>query len=189
MVTINQAIDDLKNHIHFEDDGEACTTEGEVIIILKSIESERARLESEKRKLAEFIIKNWHSCPIPIPIDCKYGFQGNNCIECLLQHSNLLPLPKTDDDEPDVLKTNPNADRTIFITSDMSKEDIYTLIRLKSEKPWGTMYISVNNIEKYEILHFIKDGDVYDLHTDTQQSHYQCNAMDIAKIVYEDIHK
>ena len=166
MVTINQAIDDLKNHIHFEDDGEACTTEGEVIIILESIELERARLESEKRKLAEFIIKNWHACPIPVPINCKCGFQGEGCVECLLQYSNLLPLPKTDDNEE---------------PSDA--------IRLKSEKPWGTMYISVDNIEKYELLHFMKDGDVYDLHTDTRQSHHQCDAMTIAKIVYANIHK
>lgn len=188
MVTIDQAIDDLKNHIHFENDGEACTTKSEVIIILESIKLERARLESEKRKLAEFIVKNWHSCPIPVPINCKCGFQGNSCIECLLQHSNLLPLSKTDDDE-EPSNTNPDADRTIFITSDMSAKDICTLIRLKSEKPWGTMYISVNNIKKYELLHFIKDEDVYVLHAYTQQSHYQCNAMDIAKIVYEDIHK
>ena len=85
--------------------------------------------------------------------------------------------------------TNKNADRTIFVTSDMSVEDICTFIRLKSEKPWGTMYINVDNIEKYELLHFIKDGDVYDLHTHTDQSHYKCNAMTIAQIVYADIHK
>lgn len=188
MVTIDQAIDDLKNHIHFKDDGEACTTEGEVIIILESIELEHARLESEKRKLAEFIVKNWHACPIPVPINCKCGFQSDGCVECLLQYSNLLPLPKTDDDE-EPSDANPNADRTIFITSDMSADDICTLIHLKSEKPWGTMYISVDNIERYELLHFIKDGDVYDLHTNTQQSHHQCDAMTIAKIVYANIHK
>ena len=82
-----------------------------------------------------------------------------------------------------------DADRTIFITSDMSKEDIYTLICLKSKKPWGTMYISVDNIETYELLHFIKDGDVYDLHTNTQISHHQCDAATIAEIIYKDIHK
>ena len=85
--------------------------------------------------------------------------------------------------------TNPNEDITIFVTSDISEEDICALIHLKSEKPWGTMYISVNNIERYELLHFIKDGDVYDLHTHTDQSHYKCNAMTIAQIVYADIHK
>lgn len=189
MITIDQAINDLENHIHFEDDGEASTTKGKIIIILKSIELEHVRLKSEKQKLAEFIINNWHSCPIPVPVNCKCGFQGKGCVECLLRHSDLLPLPKTDDDEPDALKTNSNADRTIFVTSDMSKEDICTSIRLKSKKPWGTMYISVDNIEKYELLHFIKDGDVYDLHTNTQLSHRQCDAATIAKIIYEDIHK
>ena len=48
MITIEQAITDLKNHITFEDDGNACTTQGEVIILLESAKLEKSRLESDK---------------------------------------------------------------------------------------------------------------------------------------------
>ena len=96
MVSIQQAIDDLRNHIEFVDDGEACTTEGEVIILLERQKSALNVLESDKKKLAEFIIRNWHSCPIPIDVTCKPGFQGEGCVECLLRHLDSLNLPKTD---------------------------------------------------------------------------------------------
>lgn len=94
MITTEQAITDLKNHITFEDDGDACTTQGEVIILLESAKLEKSRLESDKQKLAEFIINNWHSCPIPGYINCKSGFQSDLCVECLLKHLDLLNLKK-----------------------------------------------------------------------------------------------
>lgn len=94
MVSIEDAINDLTHHITFEDDGEACTTESEVIIILESQKLTEDKLESDKRTLAEFIIKNWHSCPIPVEVKCKCGFQQNGCIECLLRNLDFLNLPK-----------------------------------------------------------------------------------------------
>lgn len=48
MITTEQAITDLKNHITFEDDGNACTTQGEVIILLESAKLEKSRLEFDK---------------------------------------------------------------------------------------------------------------------------------------------
>lgn len=94
MVNIQQAIEDLRDHIKFVDDGKACTTEGEVIILLERQKSALNALESDKRKLAEFIIQNWHSCPIPVDVTCKHGFQNEGCIECLLRHLDSLALPK-----------------------------------------------------------------------------------------------
>lgn len=96
MVTIERAIDDLRNHIEFKDDGESCTTEGEVIILLDRQKSMMEELESDKRKLAEFIIKNWHACPIPVDVNCKCGFQQKGCVECLLRNIDTLGLPKTE---------------------------------------------------------------------------------------------
>lgn len=96
MVTIEQATEDLKNHIKFQDDGESCTTEGEVIILLERQKSALNALNSDKKKLAEFIINNWHSCPIPIDVTCKCGFQQEGCIECLLRHLDYLNMPKTE---------------------------------------------------------------------------------------------
>ena len=52
--------------------------------------------KDEKYKLAEFIINNWHHCPIPIEVVCKCGFKGEGCVECLLQHIDSLNLPKED---------------------------------------------------------------------------------------------
>lgn len=96
MVTIETAIDDLRNHIKFRDDGEACTTNGEVIILLDRQKSMMEGLESDKRKLAEFIIENWHACPIPVNVNCKCGFQQKGCVECLLRNIGTLRLPKTE---------------------------------------------------------------------------------------------
>lgn len=96
MVSIEHAIEDLKHHIEFQDDGHACTTEGEVIILLERQKSALKGLENDKRKLAEFIIKNWHHCPIPVEVICKCGFQNDGCVECLLRHIDLLNLSKED---------------------------------------------------------------------------------------------
>ena len=96
MVRIEQAIEDLKEHIEFQDDGHSCTTEGEVIILLERQKSVFDALESDKRKLAEFIIKNWHHCPIPIEVVCECGFKEKGCVECLLCHIDTLNLPKED---------------------------------------------------------------------------------------------
>lgn len=96
MVTLETAIDDLRNHIAFKDDGKSCTTKGEVIILLDRQKSMMDELESDKRKLAEFIITNWHACPIPVDVNCKCGFQQNGCVECLLRNIDTLHLPKTE---------------------------------------------------------------------------------------------
>ena len=92
MVTIEQAIYDMRNHIKFKDDGESCTTEGEVIILLDRQNSMVTKLESDKRKLADFIINNWHSCPISAHVNCKHQFQQEGCAECLLHNINALNL-------------------------------------------------------------------------------------------------
>lgn len=96
MVKLETAIKDLRNHIKFEDNGKSCTTKGEVIILLNRQKYMMEELESDKRKLAEFIIKNWHSCPIPVDVNCKCGFQQEGCVECLLCNIDALNLPKTE---------------------------------------------------------------------------------------------
>lgn len=52
--------------------------------------------EDRDRKLAEFIIRNFHHCPIPVEIVCKFGFGREGCVDCLLSHVDLLKLPRED---------------------------------------------------------------------------------------------
>lgn len=52
-----------------------------------------ANMEEEQetiRQLADFILDNWHSCPIPIALKCKCGFNGEGCRECLIKNTHLL---------------------------------------------------------------------------------------------------
>lgn len=46
--------------------------------------------------LAQYIIRNVHSCPIPVELVCECGFQKEGCVECLLKHLDVLLLPKED---------------------------------------------------------------------------------------------
>ena len=52
--------------------------------------------EGKDKKLAEFIIRNFHHCPIPVELVCEFGFGREGCIDCLLSHVDLLKLPRKD---------------------------------------------------------------------------------------------
>lgn len=64
------------------------------------LESADRKVQAERKKskeLAEYIIKNVHSCPIPVEVDCKPGFQNKGCVACLIKHTDLLKREKEDD--------------------------------------------------------------------------------------------
>lgn len=50
--------------------------------------------EDKDRKLAEYIIRNFHHCPIPVELICEFGFRREGCVDCLLAHVDLLKLPR-----------------------------------------------------------------------------------------------
>lgn len=63
------------------------------------LESADRKVQAEKKKsreLAEYIIKNVHSCPIPVDVNCKPGFQNKGCVACLMKHTDLLGREKED---------------------------------------------------------------------------------------------
>lgn len=94
MVKIEDAIKDLKENIEFIQNDKTITTQGEIIILLESKKLNEEKLNTDKKKLAEFIIRNCHSCPIPVNVTCKKGFQLERCVECLLKHIDTLCLTK-----------------------------------------------------------------------------------------------
>lgn len=63
------------------------------------LESADRKVRAERKKskeLAEYIIKNVHSCPIPVELKCNPGFQNKGCVACLIKHTDLLKREKED---------------------------------------------------------------------------------------------
>lgn len=52
--------------------------------------------EGNERVMAEFIISNFHFCPIPVEVKCECGFRREGCVDCLLSNVHLLKLPRED---------------------------------------------------------------------------------------------
>lgn len=102
---VNKTTEDIKNKLYdclqstFE---EIETVKHHLSCIYEGIANDldimdsNSKVKNSEYKLAEFIIKNWHHCPIPIEVVCKCGFRGEGCIECLLRHADSLNLPKED---------------------------------------------------------------------------------------------
>ena len=63
------------------------------------LDSANAKIAAGKKReneLAEYIIKESHFCPIPVEMQCKYGFREDGCKKCLLKHTALLSKPRED---------------------------------------------------------------------------------------------
>ena len=54
------------------------------------------KAKAGEKALAEYIISNVHSCPIPVEIVCKPGFQQKGCVQCLIKHLDVLNKQKED---------------------------------------------------------------------------------------------
>lgn len=49
-----------------------------------------------EKVLAEYIISNVRSCPIPVEVVCKPGFRQKGCVQCLIKHLDILNKPGED---------------------------------------------------------------------------------------------
>ena len=54
------------------------------------------KAKAGEKALAEYIISNAHSCPIPVEMVCKPGFQQIGCVQCLIKHLDVLNKPRED---------------------------------------------------------------------------------------------
>lgn len=63
---------------------------GHVDCRMESVENKIKKEKEKSRKLAEYIIKNIHSCPIKVELKCNPGFQNKGCVRCLMKHTDLL---------------------------------------------------------------------------------------------------
>ena len=95
MVTIEQAIDDLKNNIIFN--GNACTTEAELIIILESYKSTIDKLKNDKSELIKFLINHQSECPLPDGMryktfGCTKSFPNSHCETCILHNIDFINI-------------------------------------------------------------------------------------------------
>lgn len=47
-------------------------------------------------QLADFILRNFHFCPIPVEVKCECGFREEGCKECLIKNAHLLHKQRED---------------------------------------------------------------------------------------------
>ena len=90
MVTLEQAIDDLRKNITFKYNDNACTTQGEVILLLNRQKALIEKQENDKKKLATLLLKYTNTCPLPTEIQRTHDCKPEKCSDCLVKNLDFI---------------------------------------------------------------------------------------------------